>query len=153
MKPTTRIFAALGLILALLLNGQAHAVSYIHIDNAGAVNSYPSLADLSADTNSVFLGPGEVNGAFGNDPGFFYDSASGGYIHIDNAGAVNSYPSLPDLAADTNSVFLGPGEVNGAFGDDPGFFATPEPSSFVLAALGLIGLVVWRRRRCLAERC
>ena len=32
-------------------------------------------------------------------------------------------------------------------GTAPDSFLVPEPSSFVLAAIGLIGLVVWRRRR------
>jgi hypothetical protein len=32
-------------------------------------------------------------------------------------------------------------------GTAPDSFMVPEPSSFVLAALGLIGLVVWRRRK------
>jgi hypothetical protein len=39
------------------------------------------------------------------------------------------------------------GELLTGYADNVRLTGVPEPSSFVLAALGLIGLIVWRRRR------
>ena len=103
------------------------------LDTFDAVVGYTSTA-------LGFLGTSEVHFAFAGGPG--------GSPYFIVSGADLLLPALPAL--DTLTLagtfkLVADGFAGGS--TEIEVFGVPEPSSFVLAALGLIGLVVWRRRK------
>jgi probable HAF family extracellular repeat protein len=89
---------------------------------------------------------GQVVGDFGNQ-GFLYSGGSLYYLSQLFTHELFGFPEFFSAYAINDA-----GQITGSGGHDgvgQAFLLTPipEPSSLVLSALGLIGLVVWRRRR------
>jgi len=137
-------------------NGDIAGVAYFPVPGAGHFHAFAYIDGVMHD-----LGLGEATGIneLGQVVGNFYvndDLFTRPFLY--SSGALYNLGELttPQRLFGTDrldyaSAINDAGQITGDYFDNEtnAFLLTPvpEPSSFVLAALGLIGLVVWRRRK------
>ena len=120
---------------------------YIQMEDDGFIIAYTYDQFLTGN-NGIILG--QVP-AYGDDAGFFYDTTMDRYIQMEDDGFIIAY-TYDQFLTGNNGIILG--QVP-AYGDDAGFFVVPDdmeeptvpaPMTPLLLGLGLVALVVSRRR-------